>query len=83
MNTILDYFSHLSGEEVFTFYDESGQPDIIKAREFAEEMRKRFGGLLHTLIEIEQRVHRVFITEVESESFIDRLGRHFRSINGA
>lgn len=63
-NKILNYFHHMGEEEVFTFTNEHGKPDLAKAREFAESMRHQFGPLLDVTVKVEQRVNRVTISRL-------------------
>lgn len=51
-----------NGEDRFAFWTENNEPDIQKARLFAEDMRQRLGGFLHSFVEVEQRVNVVFLT---------------------
>ena len=43
------------GSDSVTFWTELGQPDLSKARAFAEQMRQQAGVFLNDLIEVEQR----------------------------
>jgi len=64
MNKILDIISYLEkcgGSDTHTFYDENGQPDVIKARDFAEGLRFQSSKLEDQLVTIEQSGSRVII----------------------
>jgi hypothetical protein len=59
---IIDYFAKMGREESFTFTNDNGEPDIAKARAFAEDMRHQFGSFLGEYVTVEQRVNKVMIT---------------------
>lgn len=67
MNKILDIIAYLEkcgGSDVHTFYDDEGQPDTLKARDFAEGLRFQSSKLEDKLVNIEQSGSRVTISLV-------------------
>lgn len=68
-NHIIDLLSYLEnqceGEDRYAFWTDKAEPDLGKAREFAEHMREQLGGFLGTFAEVEQRVNVVRLVLVD------------------
>ena len=68
-NHVLDLLSyleaHCDGDDQYVFWTDDAQPDIGRARDFAEELREQLGGFLGTFATVEQRVNVVHLHLVE------------------
>lgn len=58
---LINYLNANGGFETTTFEDDKGQPDLEKARVFAEKLRLTHKKYLDSLISIEQKYNRVVI----------------------
>lgn len=56
-NSLFEYLRACKGQDIHEFTDESGQPDCMAARAFAEKIREHRPDRVH----VEQRVNRVFL----------------------
>lgn len=61
LERLVAYLMACGGSDRFEFYDPSGDPDPLRARDFAEEVRGQFETHLGHEIEVHQSANRVTV----------------------
>ncbi len=62
LESLIGYLATCGGTDRFVFHDDHGEPDPVRARACAEELRERLGDHLDVLIEVRQKANAVIIT---------------------
>jgi len=64
LERLMQYLNACGGSDRFEFFDPSGEPDPLRARDFAEELREQFQGHLGHELEVQQNANRVMVRMV-------------------
>lgn len=61
LERLVSYLTACGGSDRFEFHDHAGEPDPLRARDFAEELRERLASHLGLEVEVNQNAHRVLV----------------------
>ena len=61
LDTLLSYLTACGGCDRFEFHDAQGNPDPIRARAFAEQLRTQYASSVGTAVSVEQVANRVTV----------------------
>lgn len=61
LERLVGYLTACGGSDRFEFHDHAGEPDPLRARDFAEELRAQFAASLGHDLEVSQNAHRVLV----------------------
>jgi hypothetical protein len=61
LERLMHYLHACGGSDRFEFFDPSGDPDPLRARDFAEELREQFTSHLGHDLEVLQSANRVTV----------------------